>query len=61
MEKGHIIQGGFSEGLQSEGRKMFGSREEEELKAEQRESNLSQEHFHSPEVRCPPSIKPKSL
>lgn len=49
--------GGFLEGLQTEGRERFGSRENVQLTAEKRESNHCQEHFHSPEV----SIKPQSL
>lgn len=60
-EKGHIILGGFSEGLQAERRKRFRNREEEQLRAEQRESNHCQKQFRSPEVRCPSSMKLQSL
>ena len=61
VQQGHIVLGGFSEGLQVEQRKRFGSREEKQLRAEQRENNHSQEHSHGPEVRYPSCIKPLYL
>lgn len=52
-----IIQGGFSEGLQAEQKKRFGSREEKQLRTEQRENNHCQKHSRGPEVRHPSHIK----